>query len=161
MVWYSRHSLGFAIFVPMAVAGALLPHLVSSLQPRNALLGVALLLGGMASVMTSFGMGSSFLPALWALSSIVAAPSPGRVRAPGAGDAPTALPTVISAPAIFFHALSSCIHFCGLHSERDEQDGHVPVPLCDVIFNLVPVCVMRASADVSVPVCRSPRCGFY
>ena len=67
MVWYSQHGLGFAMAMPAAVAGALLPYLASSLQLRDALLGAALLLSGIASFMTSAGATCADFPLLCSL----------------------------------------------------------------------------------------------
>lgn len=62
MVWYAHHGVGVAMSIPAAAAGALLPYaLAPGVGLRDALLGLALLFGGIASMATSFGNGSSFL----------------------------------------------------------------------------------------------------
>ena len=66
MVWYAQHFVAFAMYVPAAAAGALIPYTWGSVQLADALRGVSLLLGILAAVSTSFGLGSGFLPAIWA-----------------------------------------------------------------------------------------------
>jgi len=46
----------------------------------NALLGMAVVLGGLASVMTSLQLGSAFLFASWAAAALLGMPAAGRVR---------------------------------------------------------------------------------
>lgn len=83
LVWYAHHGVGFAMYIPCSAAGALVPYLLASeLAARDALLGLALLFGGMASLLTSCGLGSSFLLAMWALSACVGAPRRSQARLP-------------------------------------------------------------------------------
>jgi hypothetical protein len=79
MVWYSQHAIAFAMYIPAAVAGALIPSMLFHLEHRAALMGTALLLGGGAAVMTAVGLGSGFLLALWSCAAILAAPSQPKV----------------------------------------------------------------------------------
>ena len=79
MVWYSQHAIAFAMYMPAAVAGALMPSMVFPLDHRGALMGTALLLGGFAALMTAVGLGSGFLLALWACAAILATPTQPKV----------------------------------------------------------------------------------
>lgn len=71
MVWYSRHALGFAMYLPSGVAGALLPYLMSNLTARDALLGAALLLGSIASLLTSAGLCATLPPVVSCSTAII------------------------------------------------------------------------------------------
>lgn len=51
------------------------------LDLSNALLGMAVVLGSLASVMTSLQLGSAFLFASWAAAALLGMPAAGRVRA--------------------------------------------------------------------------------
>lgn len=50
------------------------------LDLANALLGMAAATGGLAVIMTSLGLGSGFLPAVWAFAALIGIPAYGRVR---------------------------------------------------------------------------------
>lgn len=54
------------------------------LDLSNSLLGMALVLGGLASLMTSLQLGSAFLFAAWAAAALLGMPAAGRVRKPAA-----------------------------------------------------------------------------
>ena len=79
MVWYSQHAVAFAMYIPAAVAGALMPFLLTPLEHRAALMGTALVLSGSAALLTAAGLGSGFLLAMWAGAAIIACPNQPKV----------------------------------------------------------------------------------
>ncbi|EFN50786.1 hypothetical protein CHLNCDRAFT_142511 [Chlorella variabilis] len=76
MVWYGRPLLAYAVYLPAAAAGLVLPYAALP-APRGAAasrsLGAALLFALLCSGLTSIGMHSSFFYALWAASAALAA----------------------------------------------------------------------------------------
>ena len=73
------------------------------LDLSNSLLGMAAVLGGLASLMTSLRLGSAFLFASWAAAALLGMPSAGRVRPHLALDPlQTLLPCIVSCSAELF-----------------------------------------------------------
>ena len=92
-MWYGRPALAYAIYLPAAAAGLLLPYALlpapaagGPLSPavRGRSLGSALFFALFASLLTSIGMHSAFLFVLWAAAALVAALF-GSLTGPGSG----------------------------------------------------------------------------
>ncbi len=72
IAWFGRPVLAFAMYLPAAFAGVLLPYALS-LRPPNQAAGVhgaALAHAAMAAVMSLFGLKSGFAFALWAMAGV-------------------------------------------------------------------------------------------
>ena len=90
MVWYSQHTIAFAMYVPAAVAGALTPFLFTPVEHRAALMGTATVLSASAALMTAAGLGSGFLLAMWAGAAVIACPAQPKVSKVWCSHSPTA-----------------------------------------------------------------------
>lgn len=133
MAWYGRPAVAYAIYLPAAAAGLLLPYaLLPVASPRGAKrgtsaagrsMGTALLFALLCSGLTSIGMHSSFFWALWAFFASIAAALLGT-GASGGGSTGTwggaaallacfVLPLGVALPsAVTFMAHGEC---CCLH----------------------------------------------
>lgn len=73
MAWVGHSAAAYALYIPTALAGALMPYaLVPDAQPRAVLLGFAVLMGILAELLTGAGLGAGYVLAAWALAAIVA-----------------------------------------------------------------------------------------
>ena len=72
-MWAGQVWVAYIQYMPFAVAGGLLPHLcMHSAGPQWALAGFSAAAGTLAVALTSAGLGSGYLLAVWALSAQLA-----------------------------------------------------------------------------------------
>lgn len=71
MSWYGQDAFPFAILVPAALGGLLLPYLGRRIQPKTAAMGNTLAHSLLASSLTHFRLGASFVPVLWSAAGII------------------------------------------------------------------------------------------
>lgn len=71
MAWYGSDGTPYAILVPAAVAGALLPYLGRRPDARVAAFGTTLAFSLLSAGLTSLGLGLSFVAAVWAFTGIL------------------------------------------------------------------------------------------
>ncbi|CAL8467649.1 g7187 [Coccomyxa elongata] len=73
MAWVGHSAAAYALYIPMALAGAVMPYaLVPDAQPRPVLLGFAVLMGTLAELLTGAGLGAGYVLAAWAMAAIIA-----------------------------------------------------------------------------------------
>ena len=72
MAWYGHDALPFAMLVPAAAAGLLLPYIGRRVDPKLAALGNIIAFSGLASLLTQAGLGMSVLGTIWALAGLFA-----------------------------------------------------------------------------------------
>lgn len=130
MAWYGRPMLAYIIFLPAAAAGLLAPYLVAPPRPGGATplgrsLGTALLFAAICSALTSVGMHSSFLYALWAAAAAASAAllGVGASAVAGWGGA-AALAAIYAAPVAV--ALPSAVTFMAHVMEKVGLAGAAP-----------------------------------
>lgn len=130
MAWYGRPAVAYAIYLPAAAAGLLLPHLLAPPRPGGATplgrsLGTALLFALICSGLTSVGMHSSFFYAIWAAGAAASAAllGVGASAAAGWGGA-AALAAIYAAPVAV--ALPSAVTFMAHVMEKVGLAGAAP-----------------------------------
>ena len=107
MVWAGRPLLAYLLYVPAAVVGTLLPHiLVGPLQPQQLLWGFALFTGALAEVLSWAGLGMAYTLAAWAACALGLAAMHVAVRIPLIRAC--ILPDVMAASAASHCA--ACVH---------------------------------------------------
>ncbi len=68
MMWAGRPLVAYALYMPAAVAGVLLPHMVAGrMRPQHFLWGFALFSGALAELLSWGGLGLAYTLALWAM----------------------------------------------------------------------------------------------
>lgn len=68
MTWAGRPLMAYLLYVPAAVAGVLLPHMVAGrMHPQHFLWGFALFTGAMAELLSWAGLGLAYTLAAWAM----------------------------------------------------------------------------------------------
>ena len=68
MMWAGRPLMAYALYMPAAVAGVLLPHTVAGrMRPQHFLWGFALFTGALAELLSWGGLGLAYTLALWAM----------------------------------------------------------------------------------------------
>jgi len=73
MAWAGHTAVAYAMYVPLAVVGVLLPHLaVRNVQPRWLLAGHAAFCGLLSELLTRNGLGCSYSFAVWGMCAAVA-----------------------------------------------------------------------------------------
>ncbi len=73
MAWVGHSAAAYALYVPMALAGALMPYaLVPDAQPGPVLLGFAVLMGTLSELLSGAGLGAGYVLAAWAMAAIIA-----------------------------------------------------------------------------------------
>ena len=73
MAWVGHSAAAYALYIPMALAGALTPYtMVPDAQPRAVLLGFAVLMGTLAELLTGAGLGAGYVLAAWAMAAVIA-----------------------------------------------------------------------------------------
>lgn len=82
MLWYSDHRWGFLMYMPVAVAAMLSCQAAGQRWLRldlvTALLGMAAAVGALAAFMTSLGLGSAAIFALWGIATLLGLPAHGK-----------------------------------------------------------------------------------
>ena len=83
IAWFGRPVLAFAMYLPAALAGVLLPYALSSRPPHQAagIHGSALANAALAALMSLFGLKSGFAFALWAMAGVAGLLCPKQVTA--------------------------------------------------------------------------------
>ena len=83
IAWFGRPILAFAMYLPAALAGLLLPYAFGSRPPHQAagIHGSALAHAALAAVMSLFGLKSGFAFALWAVAGVAGILCPKQVTA--------------------------------------------------------------------------------
>lgn len=71
MAWYGNDALPFAILVPAAAAGLLLPFLGRKVDCRLSALGTTTAFAILSSALTKLGLGASVLGTIWALAGLL------------------------------------------------------------------------------------------
>ena len=70
MAWYGNDVMPYAILVPAAIAGLLLPYLGRRVDPKLAALGTTAAFSLLSAGLTAAGLGASFVPVVWALAGL-------------------------------------------------------------------------------------------
>lgn len=70
MAWYGNDVMPYAILVPAAIGGLLLPYLGRRVDPKLAALGSTAAFSLIAAALTAAGLGASLVGAVWALAGL-------------------------------------------------------------------------------------------
>lgn len=131
MPWYGRPLVAYAMFLPAATAGLLLPYVLSPASgkpggssPGRRSLGTALLFALVCSALTSVGMHSSFFYALWASGAAIAAALLGTGVRPASWGGAVALMACFAAPIAIM--LPSSVTFMAHIMEKVGLAGQAP-----------------------------------
>lgn len=82
MAWIGHSAAAYAMYMPVALAGMMLPYsLVPEARPRQVLLGFAVLTGALSEVITSAGLGAGYAMAAWAVAALMVSAIESEVRA--------------------------------------------------------------------------------
>ena len=71
MAWYGHDAVPYMMLVPAATAGLLLPYLGRKVDPKTAALGNTLAFSLLASLLTSCGLGASYVGVIWAMAGLL------------------------------------------------------------------------------------------
>jgi hypothetical protein len=162
MAWYGRPLVAYALYLPAAAAGLLLPYtLLPASAQRGAgaagrSAGTALLFAAVCSLLTSIGMHSSFFYALWAGATCISAVLLGTRAAPAGGTPWARAVALLACFAVpITVALPSAVTFMAYVMEKVGLAGAPPgllgLAIADVAVGAVAGVTMVLSLGTLTP----------
>ena len=119
IAWFGRPLLAYAMYLPAAVAGALLPYAAITKPSQQAAIthGAAIAHAALAALMSAAGLRSGFALALWALTGVLCLLCPRQASSASA----------FSAPQCKQHSMAWCFF-----KDRERIKAHCKVHAVDI-----------------------------